>query len=50
MFLQLTAEPHLGAVLPAGPVIRQDEVRVAAVQDGQLAERVRHGLIGPTHL
>lgn len=33
VFLQLPAEADLGSVLPAGPVIGQDEVGVAAVQD-----------------
>lgn len=50
MFLQLSAEADLGAVLPAGPVVGQDEVGVAAVRGRQLAERVGHGLIGPGHL
>lgn len=50
MLLQLPAEADLGAVLPTGPVISQDEVGVAAVQDRQLAEGVGHGLIGPGHL
>lgn len=50
MFLQLAAESDLGAVLAGGPVVGQDEVGVAAVQDRQLAERVGHGLVGMGHL
>lgn len=50
MFLQLPAEADLSSVLPVGPVIGQDEVGVAAVQDRQLAEWVGHGLIGSSHL
>ena len=50
VFLQLPAEAHLGAVLPVRPVVSQEEVGVAAVQNRQLAERVGHGRIGPGHL
>lgn len=34
MFLQQPAEFDLGAVLPAGAVVGQDEVGVAAVEHG----------------
>lgn len=40
MLLQLPTEADLGAILPTGPVIRQNEVGVAAVQDRKLAEWV----------
>lgn len=50
MFLQLSAKPDLSSILPGGPVISQDKVGVAAVQNRQLAEWVGHGLIGSGHL
>lgn len=40
VLLQLPAELHLGAVLPACAVVRQDEVRVAVIENGQLAQGV----------
>lgn len=50
MLLQESAELDLGTVLPAGAVVSQDEVRVAAVEHSQLAQRVRHRLIGSGYL
>lgn len=50
MLLQEPAELDLGAVLPAGTVVGQDEVRVAAVEHSQLAQWVRHRLIGSGYL
>lgn len=50
MLLQEPPELDLGAVLPTGAVVGQDEVRVAAVEHGQLAQRVRHRLIGSGYL
>jgi len=50
VFLQLPAESNFSAVLAAGAVISQYEVGMAAVQYGQLAERVGHGLVWPGHL
>lgn len=50
VFFQLPTETDLGSVLPGGPVIGQDEVRVAAVQGRQLAKWVGHHLVGSSHL
>lgn len=50
MLLQEPAQLDLGAVLPAGAVVGQDEVRVAAVEHRQLAQRVRHRLVGSGYL
>ncbi len=50
VLLQLPAESHLSSVLPISPIIGQDEVGVAAVQDCKLAERVGHSLVGTSHL
>lgn len=50
MLLQLPAEFDLGAVLPRGAVIRQDEVGVQAVQHRQLAHGIGHGLVRSDHL
>lgn len=50
MLLQQPTEFDLGAVLPAGAVVGQDEVRVAAVEHSQLAKWVRHRLVGSGHL
>lgn len=50
VFFQLPTETDLCSVLPGGPVIGQDEVRVAAVQGRQLAKWVGHHLVGSSHL
>lgn len=50
MLLQLSAKADLGAVLPAGPVVREDKVGVATVQHCQLTEWIGHGLVGSGHL
>lgn len=50
VLLQEPAELDLRAVLPAGAVVGQDEVRVAAVEHSQLAERVGHRLVGSGYL
>lgn len=50
MLLQQPAEFDLRAVLPTGPVVGQDEVGVAVVEHGQLAQRVGHRLIGSGYL
>lgn len=50
MLLQQPAQFDLGAVFPTGAVVSQYEVRVAAVEHGQLAQRVRHRLIGSGYL
>lgn len=50
MLLQEPTEFDLGAVLPTGAVVSQDEVRVAVVEHSQLAQRVRHCLIGSGYL
>lgn len=50
VFLQLSAEFDLSTVLPCGPIIGQDEVGVQAVEHGQLAQWVGHGLVWSDHL
>lgn len=50
MLLQLSAQLHLGAVLPTRAVVGQDEVRVAVVEHGQFVEGVGHGLVRLGHL
>ena len=50
MLLQQPAEFHLRAVLATGAVVGQDEVRVAVVEHSQLAQWVRHRLIGLGYL
>lgn len=50
MLLQQPAEFDLGTVLPTGAVVRQDEVGVTAVEHGQLAQWVRHCLVGSRYL
>lgn len=50
VLLQEPPQLDLGAVLPAGAVVGQDEVRVAAVEHRQLAQRVRHRLVGSGYL
>ena len=50
VFLQIPPELHLIAVLAHGAVISQNEVRVHAVEGGELAERVAQGLIEAHHL
>lgn len=50
VLLQQPTEFDLGAVLAAGAVVGQDEVRVAVVEHSQLAQRVRHRLIGSVYL
>lgn len=50
VLLQLSAKADLGAVLPAGPVVREDKVGVATVQHCQFTEWIGHGLVGSGHL
>lgn len=50
MLLQEPTEFDLGAVLPTGAVVSQDEVRVAVVEHSQLAQWVCHRLIGSGYL
>lgn len=50
VLLQQPTEFDLGAILAAGAVVGQDEVRVAVVEHSQLAQRVRHRLIGSVYL
>lgn len=50
MLLQLSPELDLCPVLPSGPVVSQDEVRVHAVENGELAHGIRHGLVRPDNI
>lgn len=50
MLLQQPTQFDLGAVLPTSAVVGQDEVGVAAVEHGQLAQWVCHCLIGSGYL
>lgn len=45
MLFQLPAQHHLGAILAQGAIVSQDEVCVGAVEHGELAEGVGHGLV-----
>lgn len=50
MLLQQPTQFDLRAILPTGAVVGQDEVGVAAVEHGQLAQWVCHCLIGSGYL
>lgn len=50
MLFQLSAEFHLGSIFSRGPVVSQDEVGMHAVEDGELAHGVGHGLVWPDYL
>lgn len=45
MLFQLSAEFHLCSVFPRGPIVSQDEVGVHAIENGELAHRIGHGLV-----
>lgn len=50
VLLQQSAEFDLRAVLPAGSVVSEDKVGMAAVEHSQFAQWVCHRLIGPSYL
>lgn len=50
VLLQLSTQLDLCPILPTCAVITQDEMRVAAVENGQLAQRVGHCLVRSGHL
>lgn len=50
MLFQLSPKFHLCSVLSGGPIVGQNEVRMHAVENSELAHGIGHGLIWPDNL